>query len=66
MMVNHCGQSIGVEKILERTKASISIRGWSAQYQQNPTSEEGALTQTRMVATMGRLNTRIRICNSIL
>jgi predicted phage terminase large subunit-like protein len=28
---------------LERTKASISIRGWSAQYQQNPTSEEGAL-----------------------
>ena len=28
---------------LEKVKASISIRNWSAQYMQNPTSEEGAI-----------------------
>jgi predicted phage terminase large subunit-like protein len=28
---------------LERTKASISVRNWTAQYQQDPTSEEGAI-----------------------
>ena len=28
---------------LEKVKASLSIRNWSAQYQQNPTSEEGAI-----------------------
>ena len=28
---------------LEKVKASLSIRNWSAQYMQNPTSEEGAI-----------------------
>ena len=28
---------------LEKVKASISVRNWSAQYMQNPTSEEGAI-----------------------
>ena len=28
---------------LEKVKASLSVRNWSAQYQQNPTSEEGAI-----------------------
>ena len=31
---------------LEKVKASISIRNWSAQYMQNPTSEEGAILKT--------------------
>ena len=28
---------------LEKVKASLSVRNWSAQYMQNPTSEEGAI-----------------------
>lgn len=32
----------GLEE-LEKVKASLSIRNWSAQYMQNPTSEEGAI-----------------------
>ena len=37
---------------LEKVKASISIRNWSAQYMQNPTSEEGAILKKRMVAAV--------------
>ena len=28
---------------LEKVKASLSVRNWSAQYMQEPTSEEGAI-----------------------
>jgi hypothetical protein len=39
---------------LEALKAELPVSKWNAQYQQNPTSEEGASNQTGMVECLGR------------
>jgi hypothetical protein len=38
---------------LEALKAELPVSKWNAQYQQNPTSEEGASNQTGMVECLG-------------
>jgi hypothetical protein len=52
---------------LEGVKASLSVQKWNAQWMQNPTSEEGAIHQKRMVAKLGqRLYSNFRTCHSKL
>jgi hypothetical protein len=52
---------------LEGVKASLSVQKWNAQWMQNPTSEEGAYHQKRMVEKLGqRLHTNFRTCHSKL
>ena len=42
-MENLYGQNFGPRKNLIKTKASIPVNNWNAQYMQQPTAEEGAI-----------------------
>ena len=37
---------------LEKAKATLPLTKWNAQFMQRPTSEEGAIIKTKMVANM--------------
>ena len=42
-MARHCGVIFGKIEELEKVRASLSVGKWEAQWQQNPTSESGAI-----------------------
>ena len=42
-MENPCGLNTGPKEELLKTKASIPVSNWLAQYMQQPTAEEGAI-----------------------
>ena len=42
---SHCGLSSGLRTELDALKAELPPSKWNAQYQQNPTAEEGALVK---------------------
>jgi predicted phage terminase large subunit-like protein len=48
LLAPHCGPGSGHKEELEALRAELPVSKWEAQYQQNPTSEEGAIIKRDM------------------